>query len=80
MGLGYWENNQGKLNSDKYIHDNYYYQEYSYEIQSRLSIDKYSDILKQVAHIAGTKLFGKVIFSTESEVTVTASHATITQG
>lgn len=60
-GEGYWENNQGKLDSDKYIHDNYYYQNYSYEIQTELSIDKYAEILKDVFHTAGTEMFGKVV-------------------
>jgi hypothetical protein len=63
IGIGYWENNQGKLNSDKYIIDSTYYQDYSYEIQSRLSMDKYADILKKLAHVVGTKMFGKVMIS-----------------
>ncbi|AGS81095.1 structural protein [Caulobacter phage Cr30] len=67
-GEGFWENNQGKLNSDKYIHDNFYYQGYSYEIQSELSIDKYADVLKKVFHTAGTQMFGKVVKSPEFNV------------
>lgn len=62
-GDGYWLNNQGKLNSDKYIIDNSYYQNYSYEVRSTLSLNKYSDILKKLAHVAGTKLFGKALIN-----------------
>lgn len=49
------------LNSDKYIQDSYYYQRFSYEIQSSLSLEKYSNGLKRLFHPAGTELFGKVI-------------------
>lgn len=62
-GDGYWLNNQGKLNSDKYIIDNSFYQNYSYEIRSTLSLNKYSDILKKLAHVAGTKMFGRVLIN-----------------
>lgn len=60
IGIGYWEDSRGMLNSNKYIADGNYYQPYSYEIQSRLSMDKYADILKQLAHVVGTKMYGKV--------------------
>lgn len=58
---GYWETTTSHLNSSNFIRDNYYYQEYSYEIQSGLALDKYKDIIKNTVHIAGTELFGKVI-------------------
>jgi hypothetical protein len=61
IGEGYWENTQGMLNSDKYIIDGEYYQSFSYEVQSRLSLNRYKDILKQLAHVVGTKMFGKVL-------------------
>jgi hypothetical protein len=67
---GFWKDNRGKLNSDKYIHDNKYYQEYSYEIRSRLSLNVYSDILKKLLHIAGTELFGKTIIQTKEDITL----------
>lgn len=62
---GYWLDNRGKLNSDKYIIDSEYYQDFSYEIQSRLSMDKYADILKKLAHAVGTKMFGKVTINSD---------------
>lgn len=65
-GEGYWENTQGMLNSDKYIIDGEYYQSFSYEVQSRLSLNKYSDILKQLAHVVGTKMFGKVLINSRT--------------
>jgi hypothetical protein len=76
---GYWKNNQGKLNSDKYIHDNKYYQEYSYEIQSKLSLQTYSDILKKVLHVSGTELFGKSIIQTEQNISLNTDGVQITE-
>jgi hypothetical protein len=58
---GYWENDDGFLNADKYIQDSDYYQEFSYEIQIEKSLDKYIDVLKKVMHPVGNKVFGKVL-------------------
>lgn len=77
-GNGYWYDNRGKLDSNKYIHDNNYYQEYSYEIQSKLPLAVYGDVLKKVIHIAGTKMFGKVIIDSEIIAPTTTTGALIT--
>jgi hypothetical protein len=58
---GIWTSTRGFLNSDKYVQDSYYYQEYSYELQSSLSLDKYSDIVKTTYHPSGTELFGRIV-------------------
>ena len=71
VGAGYWTDNRGKLNSDKYIHDNKYYQEYSYEIRSSKSLDRYTEILKKLVHVSGTELFGNVV--TGSSISTSAS-------
>lgn len=60
-GRGYWLNNQGFLNSNKYIQDSYYYQDYSYEIQVARTLDKYKNILYETFHSAGSELFGKLL-------------------
>lgn len=60
---GRWLTTTSHLNWSTYIHDNDYYQEYSYEISSSCSIDKYGDVLYDVNHVSGTKLFGKVVKS-----------------
>jgi hypothetical protein len=56
---GNWLDESGFLNADKYIQDSYYYQEYSYEIQVEKSLDKYVDVVKQVMHPVGNRMFGK---------------------
>lgn len=60
VGAGFYSSTKGFLDSDKKLQDNQYYQEYSYEVQTKIPFDKYFDVLKQVTHVAGTKAFGKV--------------------
>lgn len=60
VGEGFWKTTSSHLNSEKKIQDNKYYQEFSYDIISSLSLDKYSKILKQITHVAGTEMFGSV--------------------
>ena len=58
---GYWRTTDSFINSDKYIQDSFYYQEFSYQINSSRSLDKYIDVLRKVAHPTGTEPFGKVL-------------------
>lgn len=61
VGTGRWRTKQSFLSDSSKLHDNFYYQELSYVIQSGLSLDKYSKVLKDILHVSGTKLFGEVI-------------------
>jgi len=56
--VGYWSTTQGFLNSDKYIQDSYFYQDYSYQIRTNITLDKYKNILYNTFHVAGSELFG----------------------
>ena len=67
---GYWDNDDGFLNSDKYMQDSYYYQTYSYEIQTEKALDKYLNVLKKLVHPAGNKVFGKVEFIDTDDITL----------
>lgn len=60
------------------VHDNDKYQAYSYEINSSLSIDKYEQMIKELLHVAGTRLFGNVNRQTEANVTTTIQSSSIT--
>lgn len=60
---GYYTSSKSFSSADKYLQDGEYYQEYSYEILSRLPFNKYADILKKALHVAGTKAFGSVVMS-----------------
>ena len=48
------------LDTNKVIQDSYYWQDFSYDIQSGTTIDKYRDIVKTLLHPAGMKMFGSV--------------------
>lgn len=50
------------FNSGKFIQDSDFYQEYSYEVRSKIGVDTYGDLLKEINHVAGSKLFGKFVF------------------
>jgi len=69
-GEGHYESNKGFLSADKYLYDGEYYQDYSYEIQSKIPFDQYSTVLKQLIHVAGTKMFGNYILETEIANTI----------
>jgi hypothetical protein len=72
-GAGYYRSSKGFLSSDKYIHDGDYYQEYSYEVLSKMSFDRYSDMFKKVMHVAGTKVFGSSLIVEEDSANVSLS-------
>ena len=72
VGAGYYSSRDGFLSDTKKIHDGEYYQDYSYEVQSPIPLDKYSNILRQVLHVAGTKFFGKVKLASSEDTNITA--------
>ena len=47
------------------IQDSDFFQEYSYQIKSRLSKGEYEKLLKENVHLAGTKMFGDFIYKVE---------------
>lgn len=57
---GRYLNDDGHLSSSKRIQDSYYYQEFSYELQSDVSIRKYLNLLEELVHPAGLKYFFKI--------------------
>lgn len=68
---GYWKDTAGFLNSNKYIQDSYYFQDYSYEIQVEKSLDKYIDVVKKTMHPLGNRLFGKpLVIDNDNTLTV----------
>ena len=57
---GYFKGTKGLLSWDMRLQDNYYYQQFSYVINSSTALKTYRDIVHDVIHPAGTKLFGQV--------------------
>lgn len=71
---GYWETKTSHLNEvDIRIRDNKYYQEYSYDIIASESFDKYEKIVRDVLHVAGTKMFGSVSKVSNVDIKVAAN-------
>lgn len=60
-GEGYYSTTRGFLDSDKYVQDSYYYQDYSYEIKVAQTLNKYKDIIYDTFHSSGSELFGKYL-------------------
>jgi len=55
------------------LQDNFFYQVYSYVIRSETALQKYKQVVNDLLHPAGTKLFGE--FTQSSNVSVGTSVA-----
>ena len=73
IGAGYYRSSKGFLSDDIYVHDNDFYQEYSYEILSKISVERYADMFKKVMHVAGTKFFGSALIVEEANAVLSLS-------
>ena len=59
--LGYYTSDKGKLGvANQKLTDSDFYQDYSYVIKSKTSIEQWRDLIKSTTHPAGFKLFGQV--------------------
>ena len=56
---GFLEDGIEYYDGGKRIQDSFYYQDFSYEISAKIGINTYEKTLKDLAHVAGTKVFGK---------------------
>lgn len=74
---GFYIYNNSALSGTKYLQDSDYYQQFSYEIQSEISLDKYEDVLKSILHIAGTKHFSKYVFIDTTNIEPSTQDTTI---
>ena len=69
--LGRYSSDRGKVGSRyQKVIDSYYYQDFSYVIQSRTPIDVWRDLIKQTTHPAGFQLFGEVLIDSEQEASM----------
>lgn len=65
VGTGFYTSVKGFTSNENKLQDGEYYQDFSYEVQTKIPFNKYFDVLKQTVHLAGTKAFGRVISVTE---------------
>lgn len=72
---GFWKTLSSHIGYDsgQRLHDNFYYQTYSYEILSDLDINTYVDFFNTIMHPAGMKLFGNFILSNETNTSIGSS-------
>lgn len=76
-GEGYWTSFNSQISDESKIQDSDYYQEYSYDVKTSLSLNRYSDILKKVLHVAGTKMFGTVVINSTANLSINIANSTL---
>jgi len=74
---GFWRTTSSHLNSEKKLHDNKYYQEFSYDIQTGLSLNRYLHLIRDVVHISGNEIFGTVVRSSNISSQPTVANSSI---
>lgn len=60
---GFYRDKKGQISADKKIFDGEYYQDFSYEIRTPIRVDKYAEMLKNIIHVSGTKMFSATVLS-----------------
>ena len=69
---GYYASNRSQVSTKRgYIQDSERYQEFSYEISSGIAFNRYKDLVNNLVHPAGQKLFGQ--FTTRTPLDVNLS-------
>ena len=69
---GRWSSSTSFLSDrTKYIHDNDYYQEYSYDISTIIDPEKYTSLIEDTVGVAGTKVFSSPLINTNSNINST---------
>jgi len=61
IGEGRWRDRKSFVSDINKIQDSDYYQEFSYVTKTGIALAKYEEQLKEILHVAGTKLFGEVV-------------------
>lgn len=71
---GYYATTRSHLSSQRgYIQDSRYYQEYSYEVVSPVSLSRFRDVALQLVHPAGQALFSEFRLQSNADVNISAS-------
>lgn len=67
--IGFWRTNTSELNN-KRLHDNFFYQEYSYQIQTELSLTQYESLVRNILHVSGMELFGAIRINRSNSIEI----------
>jgi hypothetical protein len=76
-GEGYYTSKKGFLSSDKFLHDNDFYQEYSYQVLTALPFEIYKKTLIDVLHVSGTKPFGAYVSTQRNDINIKSNTESI---
>jgi hypothetical protein len=76
---GRYLNDDGFLSSYNFLQDRDYYQEFSYVIRSKTSIDKYRKVLRELVHPSGMKVFGNYLFDDMNPDMIETSSNAVTE-
>ncbi len=60
---GFYISTKGFLSWDQRLQDSLFYQDFSYVIRSEQFVDKYRNIVKNLVHPSGTKMFGEALIT-----------------
>jgi hypothetical protein len=70
---GYYASNRSQVSTKRgFIQDGYKYQEFSYELSSGIAFDRYKDLVDNLVHPAGQKLFGQFVSRTPLNLNVSS--------
>jgi len=68
---GYYESTRSHVSSQRgYIQDSRYYQEFSYQVESPISLSRFREVALDLVHPAGQALFGKFRLQSNTSVDV----------
>lgn len=65
---GYFLDESGQCDAGNYLQDDYFYQQFSYVVESSESVDRYREVVKKLLHPAGLIMFGQIASSDEVDV------------
>jgi len=76
--FGFFSSDRGKLsNANQRLQDSYFYQDYSYVVRSKTSINEWRDLIKRTTHPAGFQLFGEMIIESDGASPMPVSQPSI---
>ena len=79
VGVGYVKLDSGVLGEEFFLHDNHFFQQFSYEVLSEFELNKYERILKEVIHTAGYKLFGRPVVESFNNTAISVANSAVSQ-
>ena len=67
--FGSYAGDRGKISSaNQRLQDSYYYQDYSYVIKSKTSIEVWRDLIKETTHPAGFQMFSEMVIDSKADI------------